>query len=430
MPGRDINEDYFEADQLLGETIVSLLRDKRFYFEILNRVVKRFSPEVRNMGLSLEEDVPVLTVNPEFFLSSAGEDRIAMLEHEILHLLFRHPLRLGDRDSRLFGIACDMAINQFLEKCPPGFILPGKIFKEGEAELFREAEYYYALLLEKGGGAVDGDTDDDHRRWEGEDVPAEYPPPEQRMKNQRGLERALKGALQAAGGKLPAHFPGNLPLEPDISESPRYRESWRSLLHRYLNLYLYRRSVGEVEVLLSKRRPHRKMGFPFPSLRAHPKRTLLVTVIIDVSGSISPEQFGIFMTEVQGIRRRDILVNLIFSDTDICRVPEEKMREAEISRLLDELGYREGIFHGYGNGKLAAIQLLMKKGCLRGRGGTSYSGAVAAAEGLLPPPDCIVYFTDSHDDGTLEAPSLPLIFVLTEKRKDFYPWAVSVLMEI
>ncbi len=418
-----------EAEKLLGEIIVSLVIEKRFYFEVLNRVVKRFSSKVSNMGISLEDDEPVLTVNTDFFLAAGERERLALLEHEILHLLFRHPLRLGDRNPRFFGMACDMAINQLLEECPSGFMVPGRIFNEDEAEPLRDAEYYYALLAEKDDTCVEGETDDDHRQWEREDADSDSSPPEQRMLNQRGVERTLTGALKAAGGKLPHHLQGNIPLEIEESERPLQKSSWRLLLRRYLKACLFRRSITEVEVLLSKRRPHRKMGFPFPSLRAHPKRMLMVAVIVDVSGSISPERFGIFMMEVERIRKRDIMVNLIFSDTDICRVVEEKLDDEEVVQALQELNYCDGIIYNYGHEKFSTLELLLDRGCFRGRGGTGYSAAVSAAEKMSPRPDCTIYFTDSHDDGSLEAPSVPLIFVLTEKREKFYPWALCVMMD-
>jgi hypothetical protein len=54
--------------------------------------------------------------------------------------------------------------------------------------------------------------------------------------------------------------------------------------------------------------------------------------------------------------------------------------------------------------------------------------AVDVAVNLTPKPDCIIMFTDSFDNGNLELPELPIIFVLSQKNENFYEWAECIIM--
>ena len=76
--------------------------------------------------------------NP-YFVDKLTEDQlVAVLEHEVMHILNEHPMRRGGRDPERWNIACDMAINQYIEGLPDDCI----VLLEG-LEPEREAEYYY-----------------------------------------------------------------------------------------------------------------------------------------------------------------------------------------------------------------------------------------------------------------------------------------------
>jgi len=67
-----------------------------------------------------------MLINPRFFCVQLNfKNRVAVLLHEISHVLNRHPLRvpfskLAPRKRMLMNIAADMAINQFIKDLPAG----------------------------------------------------------------------------------------------------------------------------------------------------------------------------------------------------------------------------------------------------------------------------------------------------------------------
>ena len=50
------------------------------------------------------------------FNSYTLEQRLGILKHEMLHILYNHMRRKGDRDHQGFNIASDCAINQLIER--------------------------------------------------------------------------------------------------------------------------------------------------------------------------------------------------------------------------------------------------------------------------------------------------------------------------
>ncbi len=125
----------------LEEGIVGLIREKPVFGFILTRM-SRIQGEhlVPTMGVrpTLDKNVQI-QYNPKFVRSLSERELGAVLEHEVLHLLNEHFIRQQGRENERWNIACDMAINQYIEDLPE-FCIP---LLEG-LEPHRESEYYYA----------------------------------------------------------------------------------------------------------------------------------------------------------------------------------------------------------------------------------------------------------------------------------------------
>jgi predicted metal-dependent peptidase len=71
------------------------------------------------MAVSFREDVFYLYVNPEFLIDKLTNDqRIAVLKHEVLHLVFKHLFRGNGKQRFLENIAADLVVNQYVEPWP------------------------------------------------------------------------------------------------------------------------------------------------------------------------------------------------------------------------------------------------------------------------------------------------------------------------
>ena len=116
---------------------------------------------IAKMQVSLNRSVPTagvgfynnnfqLVINPDFFNPLPLEQRMGILIHECLHVTLKHIFRKGERDHKLFNIACDMALNQSIKRdwLPEGAIYPDT-FKDTAGNSWPEnktAEVYYEML--------------------------------------------------------------------------------------------------------------------------------------------------------------------------------------------------------------------------------------------------------------------------------------------
>ena len=56
-----------------------------------------------------------LFINPTFIESISNVELLGVAIHETLHVIFKHHLRLGDRDNTLFNIVADVIINEYVK---------------------------------------------------------------------------------------------------------------------------------------------------------------------------------------------------------------------------------------------------------------------------------------------------------------------------
>jgi len=108
------------ADEV-SRGIVSLLLKEPFYGHLLSGVVRRIDDTVDTAAVSLTPSGLHLIVNPQFFMKELKKDeRVAVIKHEALHLLFRHLYRplIKRGDASLFNIAADLVVNQLVAPWP------------------------------------------------------------------------------------------------------------------------------------------------------------------------------------------------------------------------------------------------------------------------------------------------------------------------
>lgn len=110
------------ADQYLAEGIITVLGNQRLVGEILLGLPRQLTTDAPGvLALSWQGDDLVLLVHP-LALTQVGPDQlVALLEHEAMHVIWRHPLRYADQaDQANVKVACDIAVNQYLDVPPAG----------------------------------------------------------------------------------------------------------------------------------------------------------------------------------------------------------------------------------------------------------------------------------------------------------------------
>ena len=245
--------------------------------------------------------------------------------HEVLHNVFDHLGRKGDRDHQLSNIAADYAVNQILKDERIGEV-PNwiKIFQDNK---YRGMSYeqIYDDLYEKA-DKIDlsalGEMLDEHLDGEGDDEGNSNSPGGTGEKDGKGrpklteaekkairdeIKEAMVAAAQSAGaGKLPA---GIRRLISDFTEP---QMDWRELLRMNIQSIL--------KSNFSFSRPNRKSqhsGAVLPGMTN--EDTIDVSVAIDMSGSISDKMAKDFLSEVKGImdEYQDFKLDLWCFDTQV-----------------------------------------------------------------------------------------------------------------
>ena len=129
---------------------MTFLEGRRFYATILSKMVKIPTPTVPTLGVGFNTNGKLaLYYNEDFFLTKPLAQAQALLEHEVLHIFWRHLIRHpknGDQWlDKIKNLGCDCAINQYLKNLPEGGVYPKTFDMEEE----KNADYYIEELKKK-----------------------------------------------------------------------------------------------------------------------------------------------------------------------------------------------------------------------------------------------------------------------------------------
>lgn len=237
--------------------------------------------------------------------------------HEVLHNIFDHLGRFGDRDKQLSNIAADYAVNQILkdEKIGevPSFI---KIFQDNKYRGWSFEQIYEELYqkcdkidLSKLGELLDEHLDGDENDNDGGNGTSGRPvlTAEERKQIRDEIKEAMIAAAQSAGaGRVPA---GVRRLIGDITEP---KMDWKQMLQMNIQ------SIVKNNYSFSRfNRKSQHSGAILPGLLN--ENTIDVSVAIDMSGSISNQQAKDMISEVAGIMGQfsDFKIRLWCFDTAV-----------------------------------------------------------------------------------------------------------------
>jgi len=127
--------------------IIELILQRKFFYGHFLQQFKRHNVDkntergkaIRTLAVNITSDLkPNLYINTDFYNSGdydpdnptkqtwgfTQDEKIALLEHEIGHILNKHLVRIENRDSYVWNISADIAINQFIRNLPNGGMCP------------------------------------------------------------------------------------------------------------------------------------------------------------------------------------------------------------------------------------------------------------------------------------------------------------------
>lgn len=236
------------------------------------------------------------------FIESLDIDTVQfVLAHEVMHIMFKHGLRLRGRDAKLWNVACDYAINLILHES--GFKVWEHCLLDSKYRGM-SAEQIYDILQrqqdENGGKGMPKDG-------LGDDVmePSDLSPEQQRELD-RKIEQSVAQAANMArmAGKLEGS------LERFVDEMLNPKVPWQDLLQEYMS-----RAVHDEESW--SRRNRRFDSIYLPS--RYNMRMGEVVIIGDTSGSISNKELARIGTEAASIAdlAKPESIRLVWADTQV-----------------------------------------------------------------------------------------------------------------
>ena len=318
----DFKEEFFN---LINKVNLSLIEDKdNFYGYFLFQMGKEIKFDISNpTGVNFKDAKYVIYFNPIIFLQLTIEEMESTIKHEIHHILAWHLIRAKELKGKFstvaINLAMDIVVNQYLSDLPPfATTLKGINMKyELSLEPYNTFEYYAEKIQIAFDLLDEDDEGEEYDRHNDEDIKNEYNPEDchdiwdenESIDESTLMEFTKKYIDNGQKGKLPVAVEGLVAaLKSSKGELP-----W--------NLYL-KRLMGTVESNKKKTITRRNRRQPNRldlrgQLRNHKAEIL---VAIDISGSISDEEFKQAIKEVLAIvKNYNHEITIVECDNEIRR---------------------------------------------------------------------------------------------------------------
>jgi predicted metal-dependent peptidase len=400
---KDVHEE-------ISRCIIQMLFKEPFFNHLLSGLVRVVSEEVPTAAVSFSGTNINLLVNETFFLKElrSQSNRVAVIKHEALHLLFKHLFRtdIKNYEPTLFNIAADLVVNQFIGswKLPEGAVTLDT-FPDLGLEQNQTLEWYYKKLSKlqnslppsslrnasvfnidentapKSSEALSKIMEEkdqkrgDHSKWG-------TPPTAKGQIDGIAAETELDRMIIQARERTPAKYWGTIPGEINtlidiLIENRRPKVDWRRTL-RIFSSNSRRTYIFSTMHRISKRYGTR------PGIKV--KQFQKVAVVIDTSGSVSDDDIAVFFTEIHAMYRSGAEILVIECDSEV------------------------GETYKY-DGRLPTE--------VSGRGGTEFDPAFAfLRSNRLTHFDGCIYLTDGYAAEPTIKPPCPLLWVITPDGDD------------
>lgn len=267
-----------EANKALGKAKIALMSrpDTTFFITVCFSLEHKWDASIPTAGTNGKE----IRYNPDFFMSLTPNERVFLIMHETLHVVFLHMTRLEEREHKKWNMAGDYVINDFLIRM--GLDMPSGGLHDS---LYRDmsTEEVYDILDKENVDTSNFQMDITQGNGTPEQVKAEID------------DILVRASVQA---QMSDNNPGNMPGEIEIYLKGLTNPTvpWDRLLAKFMN------SLAKTDYTFKK--PNRRF-FPEAILPSQLGYDLdNITVAIDTSGSISDEQFHQFISETYAILKQ------------------------------------------------------------------------------------------------------------------------------
>ncbi|WP_295746902.1 VWA-like domain-containing protein [uncultured Limosilactobacillus sp.] len=324
------------AAQYVAAGVVAILKQRRLVGEVLLALPKKVA--VNSPGtfaLAWKDSNLLLLVQPAALMMVDPDQLISLLNHEAMHVIWRHPLRYSTvADQANVKAACDIAVNQYLSQPPAGTAtltdlrqLIRQPVKSGQdsadyLRIIRQNHVDFNGKLKNPGQPLSGNRPqkrqsrprpgkpkvpgDSHRGWlvEGEEA-GRF-----RLQKTARLQRLLTSAWQKTPAKQRGLVPGMIERQLR-SDRHRSRPRWVRQLSLWLGTVPHGTAASRAR--FNRRQPYR-MELPGRITR-YVTRLL---VFVDNSGSMGDDEIAHLLDQVNFIAQsRSIAVTILPFDAAV-----------------------------------------------------------------------------------------------------------------
>jgi len=319
MPKKNINDE-------ISRCIIQMLIDEPFYAHFLSGMVRKVTDEVSTAAVGFNNSNVTLYVNEHFFLKelTTFSSRVAVIKHETLHLVFKHLVMLDFKkyDAKLFNIAADLVVNQFIGKWKlPSSAVTLASFPELDLSNNESLDWYYKKILslkrkmDRKKNSKDSFTNtstqtleniinngnhSDHSKWgfSESDINLQHA--------ERELDRIILQTKERISQKQYSMLPSGIRnLINIIIKKRNPKVNWKRALK------IFSSTSRRTKVKFTVKRISKRYGTR-PGLKI--QRSQKIAVAIDTSGSISLDELNMFFNEVHSMWQNGAEIEVIECD--------------------------------------------------------------------------------------------------------------------
>lgn len=298
--------------------------------------------------------------NTDFFTQLSQEERKGFIAHEILHVISMHPLRIENRDMKLWNVACDYAINPLLKESGIT-LLVGALYNSKYFGMSAEEIYKLLPKEESEKGKKFGEV--------------EEPPPD---KDKKEMEQEAKQMCLDAynAGKQAGNVSNG--LKELIADLVEPKHNWKEILNRFCS------EVVKNDYTWIRPNPrYIPSGLYLPILES--KEISGIVFAIDTSVSIDTKLLCTIISEIKdAMSNFAIEVTVIHCDNKVQKV-EELTQDDDIVPV--------------------------------GRGGTAFQPLFDYVNKHLEETKSIVYFTDGYASDKYKEPDCPVLWAVYDNKR-------------
>ncbi len=352
----NININIKEIEDRLLKAKIKILEDSVFFSTILLGLKQEITTKLPTAAV----DGITIFYNPDYVDKCSDDELIGLILHEVHHVAHQHTLRRGDRDHKIYNIACDIKIDTDLQN--EGYTIPDSLWSDKYDSDTSEQVYDKLIANAKEVPSFGGRMD------------ILEPKPEEAESVQQELSELISQAITAAdikdaGDEVPEG------LRASIHELLNPQIEWGSLLQNFMQ------EISRENYSYS--RPNRRYLPDFYLPTQHSPSIRHLVTALDLSGSVSEEEVRLQLTECEYLRE---LFNL---------------DELTLYGVTTRIVFKKKIYPGE--------SLLDQE--IRGYGGTNFKSFFKELE--KDPPSVLIFFTDMGVLFDFPVPSFPVLWINT-----------------